>query len=183
MEPTKQNYFIALLPPEPIKTEVTRIKEYCRDRYQTKAALRSPPHITFHPPFSWESNRLDQLKQSLTQFASAQPQVTVDLDGFATFPHQVIFIEVERSPELLALHTKLAQHLQENLGLVDPKAKTRPFKPHMTIAFRDLGKAEFKSAWAEFQTRSLSYDFLADTLTLLVHDGRQWQIEQSFPFA
>jgi 2'-5' RNA ligase len=183
MEPTKQNYFIALLPPEPIRTEVTRLKEYCRDRYQTKAALRSPPHITLHPPFRWDSERLADLKQSLHRFANPQTQLPIKLEGFATFPKQVIFIDVERSPGLLSLHTNLARHLEAELELVDAKAKTRPFKPHMTIAFRDLSKAEFKHAWAEFKERSIAHAFLADALTLLVHDGKRWQINATFPLS
>lgn len=49
-------YFIALVLPSPLYEEVTRLKEYFRDRYNSKAALRSPPHITLHMPFKWKEN-------------------------------------------------------------------------------------------------------------------------------
>jgi hypothetical protein len=34
----------------------------------------------------------------------------------------------------------------------------------------------------EFKTRSLNFDFEANSLTLLQHDGRRWNVDAEFPF-
>ena len=52
-----QKYFIALVPPEPLLSEIQRVKQQIFDDYGTKGALRSPGHITLHMPFSWEEEK------------------------------------------------------------------------------------------------------------------------------
>jgi hypothetical protein len=52
----------------------------------------------------------------------------------------------------------------------------------MTVAFRDLTKQNFRTAWSEFQHRPLEFEFTASELTLLIHDGRGWNVSASFPF-
>jgi 2'-5' RNA ligase len=52
----------------------------------------------------------------------------------------------------------------------------------MTVAFRDLTRQNFKAAWPEFENRQLHFEFIADKLTLLIHDGRRWNIKSEFAF-
>jgi hypothetical protein len=44
-------YFIAHVPEEPVFADLMALKTAVRDLYGSKAALRSPPHITLHMPF------------------------------------------------------------------------------------------------------------------------------------
>lgn len=73
-------------------------------------------------------------------------------------------------------------YLEAHLGIVDKVSQTRPFAPHMTVAFKDLSKQNFKAAWSEFEKRELQFEFTADHLTLLLHDGKRWNIKSEFPF-
>ncbi|GEM_PF-4671095 len=68
------------------------------------------------------------------------------------------------------------------MGIGDQLAQSRPFVPHITVAFRDLTPTNFKAAWAEFEARQVDFEFTADRLTLLVHDGRRWQVKSEFGF-
>lgn len=104
------------------------------------------------------------------------------LSGFAAFAPRVIYVNVLKTPELLAIQKDLMAHLEASLAIVDKVGKKRPFAPHMTVAFRDLTKQNFRAAWSEFQERSLHFDFTATHLTLLIHDGKRWQIQAEFPF-
>lgn len=104
------------------------------------------------------------------------------LSGFGAFPPRVIYINVVRTQKLLTLQADLMAYLEIKLGIVDPVSKTRPFAPHMTVAFRDLTKQNFKVAWPEFQHRQLQFEFIADSLTLLLHDGKRWNVSQEFFF-
>jgi 2'-5' RNA ligase len=87
-----------------------------------------------------------------------------------------------KSPELLTLQANLMAYVESKLEIVDKVSKTRPFAPHMTVAFRDLTKQNFKAAWPEFEKRQLYFEFTAEKLTLLLHDGKRWNIKSEFNF-
>ena len=72
-------------------------------------------------------------------------------------------------------------YLETVLDIVDPVA-TRLFSPHMTVAFRDLTRQNFKAAWPEFQQQALQFEFKANYLTLLLHDGKRWNVSDEFAF-
>ncbi len=181
-DPTIGRFFIALLPPESIQTEVTEIKQYFKAHYQSSAALRSPPHITLQAPFQWPLSQIPQLHQQLQIFVHTCSPLTITLSGFAAFSPRVIFVDIDRTPELVTLQGTLADHLQHTLQIEDPKAKTRAFRPHLTVAFRDLSVKQFKLAWPEFQDRAYERQFQSTDLTLLSHDGRRWIVSNTYPF-
>ncbi|MHC5739240.1 2'-5' RNA ligase family protein [Nostoc sp.] len=175
-------FFIALVPPQDIQDYTNQIKQYFADRYFSSGALKSPPHITLQPPFEWADANLPLLEASLKQFASGQQPVAITLRGFNAFVPRVIYINVVRSQELLTLQANLMAYTESNLGIVDKVSKTRPFAPHMTVAFRDLTKQNFKAAWPEFEKRQLHFEFTANQITLLLHDGKRWNIKSEFGF-
>ncbi len=174
-------FFIALLPPSDIQEYANQIKQYFADRYASRAALKSPPHITLQPPFKWLLADVPKLEACLQTFTSDRVSVPVTLEGFAAFPPRVIYINVLKTQQLLALQADLMAHLEAQLGIVDPVSKTRPFAPHLTVAFKDLTKQNFRAAWPEFQHRQLHCEFVANHLTLLLHDGRRWNVSEEFP--
>lgn len=174
-------FFIALLPPPDIQEYVTQIKQHFAERYGSRAALKSPPHITLQPPFEWAANNISTLEEYLGTFASGKQSVPVTLEGFSAFPPRVIYVDVLKSDQLLALQADLMPQM-EKLGIVDKVSKTRPYAPHITVAFRDLTKQNFRVAWNEFQSRQLHFEFTATQLTLLLHDGSRWNVRAEFPF-
>ena len=177
-----QLFFIALLPPADIQAKITEIKEYFAQNYHSCHALKSPPHITLYPPFKWFPKNLPILEQRLRKFAANYSPVPVILDGFGAFAPRVIFVHPLKTKELMKIQADLISYLQTSLGLVDEKSKSRPFAPHMTVAFRDLKRAAFKAAWPEFRDRPFQVQFAANYLTLLVHNGQRWNIHTEFPF-
>jgi len=175
-------FFIALLPTQDIQDYANQIKQYFADQYASHGAQKSPPHITLQPPFEWADDNLPLLEASLREFASGQKSLPVTLNGFSAFAPRVIYINVDRSQGLLTLQADLMVYLESTLGIVDKVSKSRPFAPHMTVAFRDLTKQNFRAAWPEFVKRQLHFEFTADNLTLLLHDGKRWNIKSEFGF-
>ncbi len=178
---SEQLFFIALLPPQAIQDYATGIKLHFAQRFSSRHALKSPPHITLQPPFKWRIDREQELNQSIATFAQTQAPIPIALNGFAAFAPRVIYINVDQTEPLLTLHQTLIEHLETTIALVDPKDKSRPYTPHMTVAFRDLTKQNFKVAWQTFKDRELYFEFTASHLTLLRHTGN-WTIDQEFPF-
>ncbi|MBW4489437.1 MAG: 2'-5' RNA ligase family protein [Trichocoleus desertorum ATA4-8-CV12] len=183
MNQQKRRFFIALVPPQPIQDYANEIKQYFAEHYASRAAQKSPPHITLQAPFEWSMDEIDTLKRSLREFAIAQTPIPISLSGFSAFVPRVIYINVLITPALLNLHQALLTHLEAALGIEDPKAKQRPFAPHMTVAFRDLTKQNFRAAWPEFQDRPVELEFVASHLTLLLHDGHRWNSYEDFPLS
>lgn len=176
-------YFVALLPPAEIQSQVNAVKQDFADRFASRKAQNSPPHITLQPPFGWQPEQEDLLRSVLATFAQAQPPLSLQLDGFGAFAPRVIFVKVVSTPTLVSLQQQLLTHLEQELQITDAKANHRPFRPHMTVAFRDLTRQNFQAGWAEYQNRSFADQFTASKLTLLIHNGRCWQINSEFAFA
>ncbi|HAG85528.1 MAG TPA: 2'-5' RNA ligase [Cyanobacteria bacterium UBA12227] len=174
-------FFIGLLPSENIQDYANEIKEHFGQVYQSRAAQKSPPHITLQPPFEWQVEEHSVLEQSLRGFAEVQNPVPIILKGFGAFIPRVIYINVIKTPELMALQKYLTEYMEASLGIVEPISKRRPFSPHMTVAFRDLTKENFRLAWSEFQNRPFEFKFTVSQLTLLIHDGQRWNISTEFP--
>lgn len=181
MDKTESLFFIALLPPLEFQQEANEIKQYFAHTYNSKAAQKSPPHITLQPPFKWKRDDLPVLEESLRAFGEVHSSIPVTLKGFGAFAPRVIYIKVVKTPELLSLQAELMAYLELSLGIVHEVSTSRPFAPHLTVAFRDLTRKNFRLAWSEFEHRQLEYEFTASELTLLIHDGSQWQISESFP--
>ncbi len=175
-------YFIAIIPPSPIRDEAFVLKNYFKEKYNSKASLNSPPHITLYMPFQWKSKEEEELLDALNDFSKGKEQFNIEFEGFGVFAPRVIFISVKLN-ELLNQFQQQLQHFCKNeLKLLDARYKDQPFHPHLTLAFRDLKKEMFAAAWSEFKGKSFSESFPASGFTLLKHDGMLWQPYSDFAF-
>jgi 2'-5' RNA ligase len=181
--PKKNLFFIALIPPLEIQEFATEVKQHFAEVYNSRAALRSPPHVTLQPPFEWESERLPLLQEKLREFAQNQPPIPMTLHNYKSFKPRVIYINVIKSAELVEAQKNLSNYLESSLDIVHLPSKNRPFAPHLTVAFRDLTKDKFHQAWKIFREKELYFNFLVSHLTLLRHGDQGWVVYQQFPFA
>ncbi len=178
--PDTERYFIASVPPAPIFEQVTQLKEYFKNQYQSKAALNSPPHVTLHMPFAWKMGSEDRLVASLEKFFKKENPIEVSLSNFDCFPPRVIFLNVTESPALAGLQKRLTQHCKRELNLFNADYQDRPFHAHMTVAFRDLKKEAFENAWQEFQMKIFKGSYLTRQISLLKHIDGQWEVYRNF---
>ena len=170
----KSKYFLAIVPPSPFYEEVLYWKNYFRINFNSKASLRSPPHITLHMPFEWQSEKEEKLITPLSQFVQKTNVLDVKLDGFGCFAPRVIFIQVTENILLNALQKTLSSFCKTELRLFNANRNDEPYQPHLTVAFRDLKKSVFKEAWDSVQEKSLKYKFTVNHISLLKHNGRSW---------
>src|SRR6185369_3080743 len=90
-------YFIAIIPPPPIYEQALEFKNHFKERYQSKAALSSPPHVTLHMPFEWKEKKEGELVLKLTSFSKNKNWIALQLQNFACFAPRVIYIHVNES--------------------------------------------------------------------------------------
>lgn len=162
-------YFIAIVPPEPIASEICDIKRYF-EKYRSKASLNSPAHITLHMPFEYdkEQNLVDTLKKF--EFDPFE----IELKDFGCFEPRVIFIDLVKNENLREMQSKLMVFCRKELKLFNADYEDRAFHPHVTVAFRDLRKPMFFEAWKEFKDKPYAAKFQCSSISLLKHDGKSW---------
>ena len=176
-----QKYFIAVLPPEPLLTQLFHIKQSVADEYQTKGALRSPAHITLHMPFIWDEIKEEKLISILSQF-QFDDEFVIHLKNFNCFEPRVVFVEVKHNDVLNNLQRELVKHVKINLQLFNQSDDRRGFHPHITVAFRDLKKKQFYKVWEEYQYKKLHEDFICSSFSLLKHVNDKWEVYKEFNF-
>ena len=179
----KRLFSLAFLPPPNVQVYANQIKQRFAKVYQSKAALKSPPHITLQAPFQWDFNDLVTLENALVRFAEIQTNISIKLDGFSSFPPRVIYLNVEQTSELLNLQKNLSNYLELSLKISDRRHQNRSFTPHLTVAFKDLSPTNFYRAWEEFKNTKVNFNFTVTKLTLLFHHQGRWETIKQFKFS
>lgn len=182
MKANQQLYFIAIIPPAPIFDQAKAWKEYFAEIYHSKAALKSPPHITLHMPLKLNEEKEDQLSEVLQQVANKMQPFEVALSNFGHFGQRTIFIGVEENERMHELFKILMKSMKIHFNIFNADYKNRGFNPHLTLAFRDLKKATFGKAWPEFEDKVYQAKFMAERFTLLKHNGKFWETYRHFSF-
>lgn len=181
MDRRKKLYFIAVVPPQEIRSKVNEIKEYFAERYNSQRALNSPPHITLQMPFKWREDKESRLVKKLSSFAETVKDFSLELSGFGFFVPRVVFIQVTENQNLDLLQQLLSKFVRSELKIINDRGE-RPFHPHLTVAFRDLRKRMFYEAKAEFSNKEFNDSFPVDDIKLLKHNGKRWEIFANLPF-
>ncbi len=173
-------YFLAIIPPPPVYERVHELKLNFARKYHTSHALNSPPHITVIPPFKIPSDSLAGLESFLKRnIVFFQPEEVV-LDGFGSFPPHVIYINPQISPLFIVVRNQLLSRFYESFP--QPRQDTRPFLPHMTVAFKDITPDMFSKAWPVLSLMGFSASFRVVELVLLKYESGKWIVLQHFPF-
>lgn len=176
-----QKYFIAIVPPEPLLSEIQQIKQHISDHYDTKGALRSPGHITLHMPFSWDEEKEDRLVAGLSEFQFASP-FTIYLSNYSCFEPRVVFINVRENEILQVFQQSLVKHVMKKFQLFNQSDDMRGFHPHVTVAFRDLKKPVFYKLWEQYQKETFAGEFSCSSFCLLKHNDQRWGKYLEFDF-
>jgi 2'-5' RNA ligase len=174
-----EKYFLAIVLPEPLQQEVMVFKEYVKEHFNSKAALRSPAHITLHMPFEWKAGKEELLIETLQQF-KYKDAFKVELKDFSCFEPRVVYVDVIKNEALNRLQKELVKHVKQNLNLLNEAQNLRGFHPHATIAFRDLNKAKFNETWKHFKSQIYSGVFTANSFHLLKHSPGKWEVYKEF---
>ncbi|MCC8360336.1 2'-5' RNA ligase family protein [Salinimicrobium sediminilitoris] len=168
-------YFAAILPPPGIREQVLELKLEMKEKFETSHALKLPAHITLVPPV-WLENKQEHLFVDAVRIVTEEtPSFPVELKDFGHFGQRVIFINAINPSRLKEFYQNLLNSLTEFLP-----NKGAKLHPHVTIATRDLSRQNFNKAWKEYKDRSFSVEFNAESLTIFKHNGKTWNILETF---
>ena len=155
-------YYIAIVLPEPLQTEITAFKNDIHQRFGAKSALKSPAHITLFPPFNWNEKKQNALKTTLDGFvlqnqAEKRP-LSISLKNFGFFRKSTVFVQPEDNENLSILRSALLDYLSTHIDLCDDKDAARPFHPHVTIVNRDISETDFEAIWTEYSSKIFEFE-------------------------
>jgi len=168
-------YFIALVAPKEINEEVLKLKQFMKQEFGCLVALRSPAHITLVPPF-WMDQELERkLQEAIDYFALEQTPFELTLKNFAAFKPRVIYVDVQDANPLKILHDKLFRFLFD-IDAFPLEKEEQPFHPHVTVATRDLHKKSFHQAWEIFKQKSYEAFWLVNSISILRHNQKNWDV-------
>lgn len=176
-----QKYFLALIPPPEILEKAHDIKILIRDHFGIKYALKSPPHVTIKMPFSYNEAKETLLETRLGDFLLTQKPFTLQIKGVGTFGKRVIYLGIEKSPELEQLQSSLKIFCKKELNLVD-ELSDRNFHPHLTVAFKDLKVGMFDEVLELVKGQSFRAEHLATNLVLLKRVDQKWILHKKICF-
>lgn len=165
-------YLIATVPPEDISEEIDNIRKEFSRNYKCYAALKPPVHLTLREPFKLEIQEEAKLLRTLKGLSLRNQPFTQTLQNFDKFHKDVIYIKVEKVPLLNQLKIDIKNLIKTHFPLTEKEKHT--FKPHITIAYKDIPKDSFDIAFGEYQKITYSKQFVCNHFVLFKHDGKQW---------
>lgn len=173
-------FFIAIVFRNDHGERITAVKKRLSHEFDSSKALNSPPHITIVPPFKMELKKLKvELSPILTGLTSGVHSFKLLTSGFGAFVPRVIFIQPEKHAGLISLHALIHDKLSEHFHEI--KAPSRPFHPHITVAFKDLKSEQFWQAWKIYKDMPYHDILPVQDVSILKHNGQVWEEFLLFP--
>ena len=176
-------YFVAILPDEKTSKEIDIFKSDLANNYESRKALAVITHITLKAPFKLIAAKHDELMYWFSNLYLNIGTFQIELKNFGAFHNKnnpVIYVNPIMNLHLYALQKELIRSFRikyPEIGVLDIELK---FKPHITVAYRDLSPEKFKEAWSVYQTKKYDTVFDVNSFHLMQHYGRKWNIIQSF---
>ncbi len=168
-------YLIAVLPPEDLSHQINEIRVQCSEKFGVQKALKQPVHITLYRPFKMETAYESKMIRLLKSAASSLHPFKQDLENFEGFDTHAVVIRALKNPEIMKLQRAVASIFRINeIDKLPPGTKNLPFRPHLTIAYRDILPEVFPMIWEEYKDARFKRTFTTDHFSLLKHDGEQW---------
>jgi 2'-5' RNA ligase len=171
---------IAILPPETLSAYVRAEQQRIADTWGPRHALRTPPHITVIPPIEVGEDRIALLEEVAAQLAPAHASFTLRLRGFGAFAPKVLYIRPVRNVELDDLHRDWRRRLDEAMPGVLARYPDKPYRPHLTLAHRDVEEAQFHAMWAHYGEKRLDISFRVKSFAILDHNRSGWIVRREF---
>lgn len=170
-------YLIAILPPEDLSRQIHEIRVQCSEKFGVQKALKPPVHITLYRPFKMDESYESKMIRLLQAAVSGQRPFRQDLENFEAFDMHAVVIRALKNPEIMKLQRAVASVFRKNnIDKLPTGSRNTSFRPHLTIAYRDILPEMFPLIWQEYKDARFKRSFTADHFSLLKHDGKQWNL-------
>lgn len=177
----EERFFIGVSAPESVAARVHEFRLWVGQHYGCKSGFQTPPHVTLVPPFfAAGPETLDEIEKSLGEFSMTMRGFKTRLEGFDAFGDRTVFISPVSDPAWEAAHRAIYQKLGHDMpGLIQPDK--RPFRPHMTIANRDIPAGTSGEMLSYLRSVGMSVEFPVDNISLYEFINGVWRERCRWP--
>ena len=153
-----------------------------KEKFQSSHSLNAPPHITVLSPFNLREKDRGEVSDLFSSFLKDFQSFEIELKDFSAFGNRVIFIDVIKTEILTEIQSGLVKLAKEHESLFNYNYHAKTYHPHLTLAFKDLTEENFYAMQEEYKSKSFKASFMAESVFLLKHDGKNWQVDEEFGF-
>ena len=156
---------VVIKPPKKIFNEVLKIEKLIAKKYKTYHSLgsRIGPHIKLTFQGNINKKNFKKIEDIVNKISKKTKSFKVKIRGVDKFyKNRVIYMKVLKSRELNDIYKKLSNNLKQ-FGKV---RNLRPYTPHITLAYIDITKENFKKAFKELKNKKFSYEFNVNRIYL-----------------
>lgn len=154
--------WIGIVLPKKIFNEILKIEKEISKKYNTYHSLESKigPHITITYQMNVNTKDFKKIDKVVNKISKEIKTFKINIKGISKFyKNRVIYLKVLESRELDDLYKKLS-------GNIKYFGKVRTFTPHVTIAYSDITKENFKKAFKEVENKKIYYNINVNKIYL-----------------
>lgn len=175
-------YFIAIIPPDIVSEKIIDFKKDFSARFNSHKALKVMPHITLKTPFKLPFTDHAHLLSWFRKLYITEKSFKIELKNFGAFinwQRPVIFVHPIINTPLYVLQKEIITSFNSSFpGRIHELE--RKFKPHITVAYRDLTSEMFQKACKEYLLKEYDAVFEVNNFHLLQHDKNKWNIIDTY---
>jgi 2'-5' RNA ligase len=135
-------------------------------------ALKQYPHITLKQPF--HAKELPPVEAYFDALVASTKAMRIELNGVGRFEKdEVVFLDVQPSPELGALRLEVLRELGRQFGVKPRDVESEGYRFHATLAY-SLPPGTFEAAWSAVAETNPRFEFTTETLGLFYYTGEEW---------
>jgi 2'-5' RNA ligase len=176
-------YFIAIVPAKEICDEIVALQLDFARHFESKAALKVIPHITLKAPFKLPVSRHLGLQQWFRKLFINSDPFQVELKNFDRFYNKykpVIYVRPVINVALYSLQKEIIRSFRISYPELNIMNLELKFKPHITVAYKDLRPNKFLEAWNIYKTKVFDAVLDVSSFHLLQHDGEMWDVIETY---
>lgn len=174
----KNLYLIALTPPLEVEREIELIRKDCSVKHNCYAALKPPVHLTIKENFELMPHDELKLIRTLKSAAMHNQSFTQRLNNFDKFYNHTIYIKGNKPVELANLKKQIIKNIKTHFRYVENEHL--PFKPHVTIAYRDIPTENFDTIFGDYKEANFKAEYLCNQFVLFKHNSKKWEVLETF---
>lgn len=148
----------------------------------SKGSLEFVPHFSIRNDFLIDDESMDRLTSEITDFISNVPRMKLQITGFGFYPWKIIYLDIQKIPELQSLHNNIMNIIQRYRNswvaknLIDSphfSGKQKEYiqkygyqfafefySPHFTVCGNDITEQDFELLQKELTQLPISEVFL-----------------------
>ena len=176
----EQTHFVGVLLPDDITLTLEDCRRYMNEAYGCKSGYGTPIHVTLVPPFRLpERYSTEELVHAIEKEVLAQNlSFTAHIDNFDAFNDRTLFANVIENAQWTELRDRTLKAILNAFPGCTKKGQ-KPFKPHATVANRDIPSGVMTDALQVMNELNLVEDFPVDNITIFERKLNRWTVHSS----